>query len=130
VLAIMNPETDLKEIASDFLRRASSGDVREAFRLYVAPNFRHHNAYFPGDAEPLMKGMEENAKQNPDKSFDIKRVLRDGNLIAVHGHVRHNPTERGYALVHIFRFEDDKMVEMWDIGQEVPEKSPNQYGMF
>jgi predicted SnoaL-like aldol condensation-catalyzing enzyme len=129
-LAVMTPQTALEEIASDFLRRVSSGDVREAFRQYVAPSFRHHNAYFPGDADALMKGMEENAKQNPDKRFDIKRVLRDGNLVAVHGHVRHTPKERGYALVHIFRFEGDQMVEMWDIGQEVPEKSPNQYGMF
>ena len=100
------------------------------YERYVAPGFRHHNAYFPGDAESLMKGMEENARQNPDKVFEVKRVLREGDEVAVHGHVRHRPGERGFALIHIFRFEGGKIVEMWDVGQEVPENSPNQYGMF
>jgi predicted SnoaL-like aldol condensation-catalyzing enzyme len=130
MLAIMNPETDLKEIAGDFLRRVASGDVEEAYRQYVAPSFRHHNPYFAGDADSLRRGMEENAKQNPEKIFEVKRALRDGNLVAIHGFVRHKPGERGAALVHIFRFEGDKIVEMWDVGQEVPENTPNQHGMF
>ncbi len=56
-----------KEIALDFLRLAAKGDSREAFKLYVANDFKHHNAYFKGDAETLMLAMEESAKINPNK---------------------------------------------------------------
>src|ERR1700740_3534794 len=96
-----------KDIAIDFLRRAASGDVREAYRTYISPRFRHHNAYFKGDAESLMLGMEANAKQNPHKTLEIKHALHEGDLVAVHSHVRMNPGDRGTAVVHIFRFEGD-----------------------
>ena len=124
------PASNQKETAIDFLRKAASGDVREAYRKYVGPRFRHHNVYFKGDAESLMLGMEENAKQNPDKTLEIKHALHDGDLVAVHSHVRMNPGDRGVALVHIFRFEGDRIAELWDLGQPVPETSPNEYGMF
>jgi hypothetical protein len=32
--------------------------------------------------------------------------------------------------VHILRFERGRIVEMWDLGQEIPEDSPNALGMF
>jgi hypothetical protein len=32
---------------------------------------------FAGDAQALMTGMEENARQNPNKQLDILRALED-----------------------------------------------------
>ena len=119
-----------KETAMDFLRLVGSGQVREAYRKYVGPEFRHHNAFFRSDAESLMAGMEENAAKNPDKVLEIQRALHDGDLVAVHSHVRQNPGDRGAAVVHIFRFEGDRVAELWDVGQAVPESSPNELGMF
>jgi len=123
-------DTDLKPIATGFLQRVAAGQVREAYRRYVADNFRHHNPWFAGDAGSLMKAMEDNAARNPDKRLEILRVLQDGDLVAVHSQVRQNPQDRGGALVHIFRFEGGRIAELWDIGQPVPENSPNEYGMF
>jgi hypothetical protein len=34
------------------------------------------------------------------------------------------------VVVHLFRFQGDKVVEMWDLGQAVPADSPNQDGIF
>ncbi len=119
-----------KDAAVSFLRLASSGKVREAYTNYVAPNFRHHNAYFPGDAESLAKGMEENAKEFPDKVFDVRRVLEDGDLVAVHARVRMTPDGQDIALIHILRFENGRIAEMWEAGQEVPAASPNKNGVF
>lgn len=119
-----------KDAAVSFLKMASSGDVREAYLKFVGPGFKHHNPYFEGSAETLMAAMEENARQNPSKTLDVKRAIAEGDLVAVHSHVRQNPEDRGGAVVHIFRFEDGRIVELWDLGQQVPEQSPNQYGMF
>jgi predicted SnoaL-like aldol condensation-catalyzing enzyme len=77
-----------------------------------------------------MTGMEENARQNPEKRLEILRALEDGDLVAVHSHVRHNPADRGAALAHIFRFEGDCIAELWDIGQPVPDNAVNANGMF
>ena len=119
-----------KDVAVAFLQLASSGRVREAYAKHVAPDFRHHNPFFVGDAQALMAGMEENARQNPDKSLSVVRALEDGDLVAVHSHVRQKPDDRGAAVVHLFRFEGDRIAELWDVGQPVPAQSVNANGMF
>ena len=119
-----------REAAVDFLKLVASGRARDAFDRYVAPNFRHHNPWFPGDGPSLMKAMDENAKQNPDKELTVHRVVEGGDEVATFSHVRHNRSEKGAAVVHFFRFEGDRIVELWDVGQEVPADSPNKNGMF
>lgn len=119
-----------KDTAIRFLKMAASGDVREAYARFVSPGFRHHNPFFEGTAEALMAGMEDNARQNPNKILEVKRAIGEGEFVALHSHVRQNPDDRGGAVVHIFRFENGRIVELWDVGQPVPEESPNQYGMF
>src|SRR5262245_46970272 len=100
---------DFKQAATNFLMLSSQGKSREAFSKYADHSFKHHNMYFKGDAESLMTAMEENARTHPDKVFEIKRILQDGNMVATHSHVRQNPTDPGGAVVHIFRFENDKI---------------------
>jgi predicted SnoaL-like aldol condensation-catalyzing enzyme len=119
-----------KESAINFLKLASSGKVREAYSKFVGEEFKHHNPYFEGTAEALEAGMQEKANQNPEKSLDVKQALAEGDLVAVFSEVHHKRGDQGAAVMHIFRFENGRIVELWDVGQEVPENSPNQYGMF
>ena len=119
-----------KDAATQFLELASRGDVRRAFDTYVATTFRHHNPYFPGDAKSLADAMEQNARENPDKSLVIERAIVEGNLVAVHSRVRLKPDGPQVAVVHILRFEGDRIAELWDVGQPVPPESPNEHGMF
>ena len=125
----MNMES-LKEKALDFLRLCAAGDSREAFRLYAASDFKHHNVWFKGDADTLMNAMEESARMNPDKVFEVQRALEDGDLVAVHSYIKQNPQDRGAAVIHIFRFEEDKIAELWDFAQPMPEEIVNENGMF
>lgn len=119
-----------KAAAEAFLKMVSSGDVQNAYAKYVGEGFRHHNPHFAGDAQTLMNGMEENARQNPQKAIEIKQSIEEGDTVAVISHVRMKPGEPGFALAHVFRFENDRVVELWDLGQPIPENSPNSNGMF
>ena len=119
-----------KDTAVTFLKLAASGKVREAYSKFIGAGFRHHNPFFEGSAEALMVGMEENARQNPGKALEVKRAIAEGELVVVHAHVRQKPGDPGASVVHIFQFEKGRIVELWDLGQPVPDKSPNQYGMF
>ena len=119
-----------KDIAASFLQLVASGKIREAYDKYVHPNFRHHNTYFKGDRESLMIAMEGAQKKNPNKVLDIKMALEDGDRVAVLSHVKQNLQDRGSAVVHIFRFDGNHVVEMWDLGQQIPENMPNENGMF
>src|SRR5512134_1903283 len=96
-----------KDAAISFLKMASGGDVREAYSKFVGPGFRHHNPFFEGSAETLMTAMEENARENPNKTLDVKRAIAEGDLVAIHSHVRLKPDQLGAAVVHLFRFEND-----------------------
>ena len=119
-----------KETAQDFLKLAAKGQSRKAFELYVANTFKHHNAYFNGDRQTLMTAMEENAAQNPNKIFEIKRALEDGDLVAVHSLVQLQQGNTEMAVIHIFKFDQDKIVELRDFGQPVPVDIVNKNGMF
>ena len=118
-----------KEIAVRFLEVASSGNVREVYDQYVHPDFIHHNAYFKGDRETLLIGMEENQKQFPDKTYETLRTIEEGDLVAVHGKVVLSP-DMIYSLIHIFRFKDGKIIEEWEAGQQLLDDSPNENGIF
>lgn len=119
-----------KQMAIDFLNLTAKGESRKAFDLFVAEDFIHHNAWFKGDRETLMLAMEESAKEQPDKIFEPLSALEDGDLVSVHSKMQITPNDRGYAIMHIMRFENDKIVELWDFGQAVPEDMVNENGMF
>jgi predicted SnoaL-like aldol condensation-catalyzing enzyme len=74
--------------------------------------------------------MTENATKFPNKVFAVHHALEDRDLVAVHSRVRLRPDEPGMAVVHIFRFDANRIAEIWDVGQPVPGESPNANGMF
>ena len=114
-----------KDAAVSFLQLVTAGKIREAFKKHAAPEFRHHNPHFKGDGPSLIAGMEESDGQFPNKVFEIKRVIGDGDAVAVHSLMRLKPGELEVAVVHIFRFLNDRIVEFWDVGQPVPADSRN-----
>jgi predicted SnoaL-like aldol condensation-catalyzing enzyme len=124
------PTQALKEAAVEFLTLIAAGKVDEAYDRHVGQGFRHHNPYFRGDAASLMDAMQANAVSNPNKALDVQLALQDGEQVAVFSRIRQRPGDRGAAVVHIFRFEGSRIVELWDIGQAVPENAVNENGMF
>jgi|UPI0004073E73 predicted SnoaL-like aldol condensation-catalyzing enzyme len=119
-----------KEKAVSFLQLVASGEVREAYERHIGDGFSHHNPFFYGDAKSLMLAMEEDSSKNPDKTLEVKRAIEEGDLVVVHSYVKQNPEDLGVALVHIFRFQDGRIIELWDLGQPIPENIINENGIF
>ena len=69
-------------------------------------------------------------KQFPQLKYDIKRMIAEGDLVVVHAQMVPAPGSRGSAVADIFRIEKGKIVEHWDIVQDVPEKAANTNTMF
>lgn len=118
-----------KDIAIFFLKNAASGNLDEAYAR-VSDTFRHHNPYFKGDAESLKAGMAEAHKKFPDTTLAVQHAWEDGELVAIHSRVSHGPDQPDISVVHMFRFEDDRIAELWDVAMEAPQDSPNENGMF
>jgi predicted SnoaL-like aldol condensation-catalyzing enzyme len=121
---------DLKPVARQFLALAAAGNARAGASKLVAPGFRHHNMHFAGDGAALFEAMDKNAAQFPGKRLDVVHALQDGDMVSTLCKVQHTPDEAGYAVAHVFRFENGKIAELWDLAQEIPKDSPNQYGPF
>ena len=121
---------NLKEAAADFLRYVVKGKIREAYQDYIGEDFIHHNAYFKGDPKSLMEAMEENHLLLPDKSIEIRQVIQEGDKVMVHSLIRRHAGDTGLSTVHIFRFRDGKVIELWDIGMEIPTTVVNENGAF
>ena len=120
-----------KDAAQSFLRMAGMGQVQEAYDQYIAPSFIHHNQHFKGDRQSLLNAMEEASKATPNKSIEVKRVYEDGDTVITHSVVtRQGPGAPPIAVVHIFRFERDRVVELWDLGQPISKDSPNENGII
>jgi predicted SnoaL-like aldol condensation-catalyzing enzyme len=116
-----------KDIAQSFLRMASSGKAQDAFEAFTAPDFRHHNPGFAGDAHTLAQAMDADTAAAP-KQLTILRAIEEGELVALHMKV-----QRGANLVsvmHLYRFVGDKIAELWDVGLPAPPSSPNVNGLF
>jgi predicted SnoaL-like aldol condensation-catalyzing enzyme len=118
-----------KGIATTFLRLCATGKVDEAYRL-VSPDFRHHNPYFRGDAASLKAAMADAAAKFPRTKIETQRAVEEGDLVAVHSKVVHEPGARAIAVAHIFRFKSGAIAELWDIAMEEPVSSPNENGLF
>ncbi len=119
-----------RQAAVDFLERSSSGRAKHALSQFGSSDFVHHNPFFPADGAALAEAMERNARQNPAKVLEIQRTVAEGPLVVVHSKVRQRPEDRPVATVHIFRFENGRIAELWDVAQPEPADMPNRTGMF
>jgi predicted SnoaL-like aldol condensation-catalyzing enzyme len=124
-------EQNAKEMVTAFYKMTFyDHKVAEAFKTYVGASYKQHNPLVPDGIEPSVAFLSRRFETNPQAINEIKRVIADGDLIAVHVHSRSNDADRGRAIVDIFRVENGKIVEHWDVIQPVPENAQNGNTMF
>lgn len=104
--------------------------VEEGFAKYVGDRYSQHNPLVPDGAAPAINFFVPYFRANPGARSETKRVAADGDLVWLHVHSRQRPEDLGRAIVDIFRVENGKIVEHWDVIQTVPATSANANTMF
>lgn len=104
-------------------------EVEEAYDKHLASDFRHHNQYTPWDTASLQKGMIENHENFPTKEYTLHQTIMQDDKVVVHGLLKLNEHVQ-VAVVHIFRFEGDKIAELRDVWQVIEANSPNTNGVL
>lgn len=110
-------------------------EVEQAFKLYVAPLYRQHNPMIAdGNAAAMQALTHYTHELYPELRQEVKRTVAQGDLVAVHSryykHAADHDSGQGQAAVDIFRLEHGKIVEHWDVVQDIPAKSANDNTMF
>ena len=126
------PQEKNKKLVVDFYEMAfNQHKPTEAAKKYIGDKYIQHNPFVPNGAEAFYTYFEGHFKKNPASRAIIKRAIADGDLVALHLHSKENDKDPGTAIVDIFRVENDKIVEHWDVIQEVPTKgTANSNTMF
>lgn len=118
-----------KKLVTEFYEKVLNQKDIAAIDKYVGP-YKQHNPMAPDGAEGL-KGYIAYLKESaPQFKAEIKRVLADGDFVILHVHAVPAPGAPGHAIVDIFKLANGKLVEHWDVIQEIPEKPANNNGMF
>lgn len=119
-----------RAVVQDFARLFyTEKRVRAAFVKHVVPDYIQHNPGLPDGREAAIDALEPKFS-NPKASFEVKRILVDGDHAVIHLHARPQPGARGTAVADIYRLENGRIVEHWDVLQPVPETSANPHPMF
>src|SRR6185503_7097110 len=122
-------EANKKNVVAFYEQAINKKDFDAAAR-YLGSRYIQHNPVAPDGPEGLKGFIGFLKSKFPDSKSEIKRVFAEGDYVILHVHAVREPGTRGRAIVDIFRLENGKIVEHWDVAQDVPEKAANSNGMF
>ena len=125
-----NPESSKTVVVSFYKMAFGDHKPRAAADQFIGDKYIQHNPKVPDGKKAFVDFFEPFFKGHPEHHAEITQVIADGNLVALHVHSQTTKEERGRAIVDIFRVENGKIVEHWDVIQDIPEKSVNSNTMF
>ncbi|EOO34414.1 nuclear transport factor 2 family protein [Bacillus mycoides] len=119
-----------KKMVVDFYNEVFNKHNIDIIPKYVGEDYQQHNPFVADGRNAFMDFFKEDFVKNPNSSAEIKRVVAEGDTVALHVHSRANSQDKGVAIVDIFRIKNGKIVEHWDVIQEIPNEAANDNTMF
>lgn len=97
---------------------------------YVRPDYIQHNPNSPDGLDALCHFVTGLRAAHPDLHVTIERAIADGNLVMLHSNSVTDPGTKGQAIVDIFRIQDGKIAEHWDVIEQVPDTTASGNDML
>ncbi|MBN9228480.1 MULTISPECIES: ester cyclase [Legionella] len=119
-----------KQIVTQFYQKALNEKDFDAAQNYLGAWYIQHNPLAQDGIDGLKNYINYLKKTYPQSHSEIKRILADGDYVIVHVHSVLEPGTQGRAIVDIFRLENNKIYEHWDVIQPIPAEAANSNGMF
>ena len=122
-------EANLKLVVNFYEQFFNKHEVARAAEV-VSENYKQHNPEVPDGKKPFVDYFSQFFKETPQSKARIVRTATSGDLVWLQVHSTNSPSDRGQAVLDIFRVKKGKIVEHWDIIQDVPAQSANGNTMF
>jgi predicted SnoaL-like aldol condensation-catalyzing enzyme len=119
-----------RQVVLDFYEQFFNLHDLTAADRYISDNYRQHNPNVPDGRQPFVAAFQKIFAQLPQRHSQIVRAVTEGDIVVLHVKLTKGTDDRGTAVVDIFRLQDGKIVEHWDVQQPIPEKRANENTMF
>lgn len=115
----------------DFYTRAfNDGTPEDAAEAALGATYIQHNPGAPDGPAAFVGYVRTVRERFPQVRVEIVRTIAEGDLVVTHSRFTLGPDDRGRAVADIWRIEDGRIVEHWDVIQEIPAESANANTMF
>jgi predicted SnoaL-like aldol condensation-catalyzing enzyme len=129
-LAASAPEEANPAAVLAFYEKGLNQKDADAALAYVGNRYVQHNPNAPDGTDGFRKFIGFLREKFPSSHSEVKRSFVDGDFVILHVHSVREPGSRGRAIVDIFKLENGKIVEHWDVVQDIPENPANNNTMF
>jgi predicted SnoaL-like aldol condensation-catalyzing enzyme len=119
---------DNKKLVANLYQEVFGDKNIEAVDKYIGDNYIQHNPGVADGKEALKAALKVWFKDAPKEKIDIQHIGADGNFVYIHTKSRQG--NKTISVIDIFRIDGSKIVEHWDVMQEVPAKAANDHPMF
>ncbi|HWJ68848.1 MAG TPA: nuclear transport factor 2 family protein [Sphingobium sp.] len=97
---------------------------------FIAEDYLQHSSLAEPGREALKRWLDVVRKETPQATQTVYRILTQDDHVTSHQHVVRWPGDPGFAVMDIFRIADGKVVEHWDVVQEIAANPVNPNSMF
>ncbi|KQW79631.1 nuclear transport factor 2 family protein [Brevundimonas sp. Root1279] len=102
-----------------------------AFERYTSPAFVEHKPDIPGGTRAaVVEFLGGIIRDVPTARWEVLRSAASDDLVFIHARMTPAPGAPAYALADIFRVENCRIVEHWDVVAGPPEDSVNPHSRF
>ncbi|MBN1367500.1 MAG: ester cyclase [Dehalococcoidales bacterium] len=119
-----------KEIIQKVYTEIFNGRNLALMKDFIKEDYIQHNPQCENGLEGVIKFFKELMVKFPDFRLDIKRIIAEGDYVVLHCHMVGVDVPQGVAIMDIFRLENGKIAEHWDVVQPIPEKTASGNAMF
>ena len=119
-----------KQLVTQFYNEFFNQHDLSAADRYIGDYYWQHNPTVADGKAAFVNAFIERFQQHPERTNTIIRAIAEDDLVVLHVHSKLDANDRGRALVDIFRLENGKIVEHWDVIQQVPESTASGRSIF
>ena len=119
-----------RRVVLDFYEKGLNQKDADAAIALMGNRYVQHNPGAADGPEGFRKFIGFLREKFPSSHSEVKRSFVDGDFVILHVHSVREPGSRGRAIVDIFKLENGKIVEHWDVVQDIPENPANNNTMF
>ena len=119
-----------KKIVLDFIEKAVNEGDLEAASIHFGPKYIQHNPNIADGIDGFSAYVKQLRASFPFVKGEVKRIFADGAFVIVHLHAKREPAEEGLAIVDIFRLEERRLVEHWEVRQPMVESALHSNSMI